>query len=1173
MRNLISFWLITFLVSTLGLRAQPTVNSFISENLFEPYDIVHDGENNFYISDSGNHRIVKYDSNQGGLINVAGYKGYAGLADAKGILARFSNPKGIVLTADADSIVVADTGNQVIRRVSLEPDSYGLVTTVAGVPGQAGYADGVGTNALFNHPTGLALDADGTVLIADSKNHLVRRLNIESNLVTTIDVFTNVLYEPNDIAVDAEGRVYVADTRNHTIRVLNTNGTTGVFAGSSTGESGTNDWYFADEGLLNSPRGLLYAENLGLMVADTGNHTLRRVFFNPEVGTYSLETYAGVPEQRGLVNGAAAQARFDSPVGMAMSPYGALLVVDTLNHAVRQLQITPIQGPVPTPQIGYVVFEKDDFGDLVTTLVPVTNAVFNNNVVIAIKDVEGVETYYTITNSYDQNLPNPTPDNGVSPPPYEDGLKELPSTLSMLSTTNTIKVRSFQGGRPPSDVVAAQFRFQTANPAIIGENPMNVELQCATAGAQMWYTTDGTTPEKDGVNSLLYTGTPIMLPLENSTNVLSVRAYKDGYKESKVQSKTFYISEAEFNKMSFGFQSGEASSDFIGAVGQRFLAPVTLTLLPDQEIYSLQFGMTATNYNGAPSIDGGLLSFNSMLMKEVDDVLITIPPGMYYDPLGLTFTNLLSTNVSRNLLMAGWLERYGFTNLFDTTEQDLVTYSRAHDTLFESKDGKVIVGAFSFRIPAVAQTGDVYEIEITRPSATSDGISQDVYIHAPTNSGFGKGALNSIKHIEVGTPSYIAGDVAPFKWFNAGDFGDGYLKNNDVLQVFQSAAYNSHTPPPGSDLFDAMDSSDGSFNASDGGDYAIDNSTTGDGVLRVDDVFVVFRRSLDESLKWAVRYRDENGALQAVMTNANVFPGLPNLPAREDMTGVMGISADAKPFAQFTAADRTVEPGTTIGVPITVNLHGDYPLKVLLLNIDVTPLDGAPRIENPIRLIPGPGLGAPKFTHSVGAANYAAAWLDPGVDGIMGEANIATLLMDIPVHAPEDSVYRIELTHVSGSPNGLAVFPKSVNNGLVTFSNRDESSWNDGIPDSWRLRYFGSVSNVASVSYLDPDGDGESNYNEFIAGTDPADTGSVFKLRVHRRDDAGGTGARAMLEWITAPGRDYLIEASSGTLTGEWETVASPVTGDGGPAAIPLPDAGARNGFFRVRISPNIDNK
>ena len=87
-----------------------------------------------------------------------------------------------------------------------------------------------------------------------------------------------------------------------------------------------------------------------------------------------------------------------------------------------------------------------------------------------------------------------------------------------------------------------------------------------------------------------------------------------------------------------------------------------------------------------------------------------------------------------------------------------------------------VAGSFSFDIPASATSGQQYTIQITRPSATSDGFSGDVFIDTPAEGALTNAApINATKLVTVGQKKYIVGDVEPFQWFNAGDFGDGSI--------------------------------------------------------------------------------------------------------------------------------------------------------------------------------------------------------------------------------------------------------------------------------------------------------------------------------------------------------------------------------------------------------------
>ena len=108
--------------------------------------------------------------------------------------------------------------------------------------------------------------------------------------------------------------------------------------------------------------------------------------------------------------------------------------------------------------------------------------------------------------------------------------------------------------------------------------------------------------------------------------------------------------------------------------------------------------------------------------------------------------------------------------------------------------------------------------------------------------------------------------------------------------------------------------------------------------------------------------------------------------------------------------------------------------------------------------------------------------------------------------------------------------------GLITVGDRSGSSWHDGIPDSWRLLCFGSVSNALSAANADPDGDGASNWEEYVAGTNPLDATSVFQLL---------PGGSSTLQWPSVVNKSYTIQSSSSLSPGNWTTRAGNILGSG----------------------------
>ena len=198
---------------------------------------------------------------------------------------------------------------------------------------------------------------------------------------------------------------------------------------------------------------------------------------------------------------------------------------------------------------------------------------------------------------------------------------------------------------------------------------------------------------------------------------------------------------------------------------------------------------------------------------------------------------------------------------------------------------------------------------------------------------------------------------------------------------------------------------------------------------------------------------------------------------------------------------------------------------------------------------------------SQGAENYAAAWLNSSNAGVSGANVIGTVTVTLPANVTANSSYLVHFEHFSASPNGLAVFPSTVTDGLITVGNRSSSSWNDGIPDSWRLLYFGTVSNLLSAANLDPDGDGASNWQEYLAGTNPMDPASVLRLT------PVAPSPNFTVQWPSVPGKTYSVLSSSSLFSTNWTVTASNLPGTGQTMQLSdtnLPAPPVR--FYRVQV-------
>jgi sugar lactone lactonase YvrE len=189
--------------------------------LFSPTGVAADAGGNVYIADFGNHRIRKITPD--GIVTTFAGSGAEGFKDGNGAAAQFTNPSG--LAADASgNLYVADEGNHRIRKIGAD----GVVTTLAG-SGTRGFRDGIGAEAQFDAPIGVAVDARGNVFVADANNNRIREIT-PAGVVSSLaggamgerdGNAAEARFEfPTGVAVDANGNVYVADSDNNRIRKI-----------------------------------------------------------------------------------------------------------------------------------------------------------------------------------------------------------------------------------------------------------------------------------------------------------------------------------------------------------------------------------------------------------------------------------------------------------------------------------------------------------------------------------------------------------------------------------------------------------------------------------------------------------------------------------------------------------------------------------------------------------------------------------------------------------------------------------------------------------------------------------------------------------------------------------------------------------------------------------------
>ncbi|NMB74591.1 MAG: hypothetical protein GYA21_05615 [Myxococcales bacterium] len=269
-----------------------------------------------------------------GIVCLFAGCGRAGFNDGVGPAACFDRPRAL-LSLPSGEAVLSDRGNHAVRL--LAPD--GAASVLAGT-GAAGAGDGPGAQATFREPVGLALDTDGSVLVADSQNDRVRRIAADAaRTVTTVAGSTPgykdgpnaeaLFFGPQGVAVDAAGTIYVADTENHCLRKI-ASGSVSTLAGAC-GQPGFKDGT-GGEARFNRPTDLYLLQSGRVLVADESNHAIRSVSVEGQV-----QTIAGTGES-GYLDGAMREARFAKPLGLLEDPLDqAYLVADSGNQRVRRI--------------------------------------------------------------------------------------------------------------------------------------------------------------------------------------------------------------------------------------------------------------------------------------------------------------------------------------------------------------------------------------------------------------------------------------------------------------------------------------------------------------------------------------------------------------------------------------------------------------------------------------------------------------------------------------------------------------------------------------------------------------------------------------------------------------------------------------------------------------------
>ena len=332
----------TFHVSTLaGSKPKGYVDGPGAEARFNwPTGVVTARDGTLYIADFLNNTIRQITPD--GMVSTLAGSATAGYLDATGAEALLGGPDNIAVDSRGN-IFVADANNYRIRMIT----PGGEVSTVAG-NGRSGLVDGEALRASFGYPTGIAVDTEDNLFVADRRTHSIRKITFskdpaskEGALVSTVAGngypgfadgwgIASHLREPISVAVGPDGAVYITDSGNNAIRKITPDGSVKTIAGGK--ERGFRDG-IGPAAVFSWPTGITVDNSGNIYVCDSSNNAIRRVTPGGVVSTVAGSL------RKGALNGPGFRSSFNFPTGITIDIFGNIFVADSGNNMIRKITV------------------------------------------------------------------------------------------------------------------------------------------------------------------------------------------------------------------------------------------------------------------------------------------------------------------------------------------------------------------------------------------------------------------------------------------------------------------------------------------------------------------------------------------------------------------------------------------------------------------------------------------------------------------------------------------------------------------------------------------------------------------------------------------------------------------------------------------------------------------
>jgi len=310
-----------------------------SGRMNNPAKVNVDSAGNVYVGDTANHMIRKITASTNGISTIAGTGTNNDLATVPATELALNSPSAVAVDARG-YVYIADTGNH--RVLVVNP--AGTIYKVAGTDASGYSGEGaVAWASPLNTPTGIAVNSAGDIYVADSGNHRIRKFKIGEAIASIAGTGTGgfngdgapsatQLNSPSSVVVDSTGKLIVADTANNRVRRVDTAANT-VTTIAGGGTSGLGDGAAATSATLNTPTAVAVNAAGVVAVADTGNHRIRTFSIGGNITTALGSGAAGNTGDNTDPTGST--AKLNTPAGVLIEDSGAVHVADTNNHRIR----------------------------------------------------------------------------------------------------------------------------------------------------------------------------------------------------------------------------------------------------------------------------------------------------------------------------------------------------------------------------------------------------------------------------------------------------------------------------------------------------------------------------------------------------------------------------------------------------------------------------------------------------------------------------------------------------------------------------------------------------------------------------------------------------------------------------------------------------------------------